>query len=106
MVVRKAAHMVRDIEIPILGLVENMSYFVCPDTGAHHEIFGASNPELMASQLHMPFLGCLPIDPSIASLCDRGEVENYPAALFKPIAQRIVELAPAASAPKMQKQAS
>ncbi len=106
MVVRKAAHMVRDIGIPILGLVENMSYFVCPDTGSHHEIFGASNPELMASQLAMPFLGCLPIDPSIASLCDRGEVENYPGDLFGPIAQRIVELAPVASAPKMQKQAS
>jgi Mrp family chromosome partitioning ATPase len=106
MVVRKAAHMVRDIEIPILGLVENMSYFVCPETGSHHEIFGTSNPELMASQLHMPFLGRLPIDPSIASLCDRGEVENYPGDLFGPIAQRIVELAPVASAPKMQKQAS
>jgi Mrp family chromosome partitioning ATPase len=106
MVVRKAANMVRDLEIPILGLVENMSYFVCPDTGSHHEIFGASNPELMASQLHMPFLGCLPIDPSIASLCDRGEIENYPGESFDPIAQRIVELAPVASAPKTQKQAS
>jgi Mrp family chromosome partitioning ATPase len=106
MVVRKAAHMVRDIGIPILGLVENMSYFVCPDTGSNHKIFGASNPELMASQLAMPFLGCLPIDPSIASLCDRGEIESYPGDLFGPIAQRIVELAPVASAPKMQKQAS
>ena len=106
MVVRKAAHMVRDLEIPILGLVENMSYFVCPDTGSHHEIFGTSNPELMASQLHMPFLGCLPIDPSIASLCDRGEVESYPGDFFDPIAQRIVELAPVASAPKIQKQES
>jgi Mrp family chromosome partitioning ATPase len=106
MVVRKAAHMVRDLEIPILGLVENMSYFVCPDTGSHHEIFGASHPELMASQLAMPFLGCLPIDPIIASLCDRGEVESYPGDLFAPIAQRIVELAPVAGAPKMQKQES
>jgi hypothetical protein len=64
------------------------------------------DPDLMASQLHMPFLGRLPIDPSIASLCDRGEVENYPGDLFDPIAQRIVKLAPVASAPKMQKQAS
>jgi Mrp family chromosome partitioning ATPase len=106
MVVRKAAHMVREIGIPILGLLENMSYFVCPDTGAHHQIFGPSNPELMASQLGMPLLGCLPIDPSIAALCDRGEVESYPGELFRPIAQRIVGLAPIASAPKMQKQAS
>ena len=106
MVVRKAAHMVRDIGIPILGLLENMSYFVCPDTGNHHEIFGASNPELMASQLAMPFLGCLPLDPTIASLCDRGKVEEYPGDLFRPIAQKIVELAPNASTPKMQKHAS
>ena len=106
MVVRKAAHMVRDIGIPILGLLENMSYFVCPDTGTHHEVFGPGNPELMASQLAMPFLGCLPIDPVIASLCDRGEVEQYPGDLFGPIAQKIVELAPVASAPKMQKHAS
>jgi Mrp family chromosome partitioning ATPase len=106
MVVRKAAHMVRDIGIQMLGLVENMSYFVCPDTGAHHEIFGTSNPEFMASQLGMPFLGCLPIDPDIASLCDRGLIEDYQGEMFQPIAQRIVEHAPAASAPKMQKQAS
>jgi Mrp family chromosome partitioning ATPase len=106
MVVRKAAHMVRDIEISILGLVENMSYFVCPETGSHHEIFGTSNPELMASQLSIPFLGCLPIDPGITSLCDRGLIEDYQEEVFKPIAQRIVELAPVASAPKIQKQAS
>ncbi|MBN1568619.1 MAG: Mrp/NBP35 family ATP-binding protein [Acidobacteria bacterium] len=106
MVVRKAANMVRDIGIPILGLLENMSYFVCPDTGAHHEIFGKSNPEDMASELGMPFLGCLPIDPLITSLCDRGEVESYPGDLFEPFAGRIVELAPAASSPKMQKHSS
>ncbi len=106
MVVRKAANMVRDIGIPILGLLENMSYFVCPDTGSHHEIFGPSHPDRMASQLGLPFLGCLPIDPSIASLCDRGEIESYAADLFGPIARRIVELAPTASAPKVQKHAS
>ncbi len=102
MVVRKAAHMVRDIGIPILGLLENMSYFVCPDTGSLHEIFGSSHPELMASQLGMPLLGNLPIDPKITELCDRGEIENYPNNLFEPIARKIVELAPVAKAPKIQ----
>ena len=106
MVVRKAAHMVRDIGIPILGLLENMSYFMCPDTGKHHEIFGPGNPESMASQLKMPFLGCLPIDPDIAALCDRGEIENYPGVLFGPIAKRIAELAPVAIPPKMNKHES
>jgi hypothetical protein len=83
--------------------VENMSYFVCPETGSHHEIFGKSDPELMASQLAMPFLGCLPIDPAITALCDQGKIESYPGDLFDPMAQKIVELAPVASAPKMQK---
>jgi ATP-binding protein involved in chromosome partitioning len=106
MVVRKAAQMVRHVEIPILGLVENMSYFVCPDTGSHHRIFGPSDPEAMARQLHMPFLGCLPVDPAIASLCDRGEVENYPGELFDSVSQRIAELAPAANEPKMAKHGS
>lgn len=106
MVVRKAANMVRDVEIPILGLVENMSYFVCPETGTHHEIFGKSEPESMASQLHMPFLGCLPIDPTITALCDQGKIESFPGDLFGPIAQKIIDLAPVASAPKLQKQAS
>ena len=96
MVVRKAAHMVRDTGIPILGLLENMSYFVCPDTGKHYDIFGPSKPESMASQLEIPFLGCLPIDPNIAALCDRGEIESYPGDLFGPIAKKISELMPVA----------
>jgi ATP-binding protein involved in chromosome partitioning len=106
MVVRKAAQMVRRIEIPILGLLENMSYFVCPDTGSHHNIFGSSNPELMASQLNMPFLGRLPIDPGIASMCDCGQIEQYPGDLFRSISQRIADLAPAARPPKIKKNES
>jgi ATP-binding protein involved in chromosome partitioning len=106
MVVRKAAQMVRHIEIPILGLLENMSYFVCPDTGSHHNIFGSSNPELMASQLKMPFLGRLPIDPGIASMCDCGQIEQCPGDLFRSISQRIADLAPVARPPKIKKNES
>jgi Mrp family chromosome partitioning ATPase len=103
MVVRKAVQMVRHIEIPILGLLENMSYFVCPDTGKQHEIFGVSNPKLMASQLNMPFLGRLPIDPGIASMCDCGQIEQYPGDLFRSISQLIADLTPAAQPPKTKK---
>ena len=106
MVVRKAARMIRQVGIPILGLVENMSYFVCPDTGAYHRIFGPSDPEAMARQLNMSFLGCLPIDPAVSSLCDRGEIESCPADLFDSVSQRIVKIAPSADAPKMARQAS
>lgn len=103
MVVRKATQMVRHIGIPILGLLENMSYFVCPDTGSHQSIFGSSNPELMASQLNMPFLGHLPIDPGLGSMCDCGQIEQYPGDLFRSISQRIADLAPTAQLPKIKR---
>jgi len=67
------------------------------------DITGPSKPELMAFQLGMPFLGCLPIDPSIAALCDSGEIENYPGDLFGPIAKKIAELTPVAVPPKTKK---
>jgi Mrp family chromosome partitioning ATPase len=103
MVVRKAAQMVGQVGVPILGLLENMSYFVCPDTGRRHEIFGPSHPELMAARLGVPLLGRLPIDPMIAALCDRGEIEYYAGDVFRTIAERLVELTPAASAPVMSR---
>jgi len=99
--VRKAAHMVGQVGVPLLGLVENMSYFACPDTGKQYEIFGPSHAEEMAAQLGLPFLGRLPIDPEVATLCDAGQVEFYGAEVFQPIADRIAELAPAARQPVM-----
>ena len=93
MVVRKAAQMVQQLSIPILGLVENMSYFVCPDTAKQYDIFGQSHAEELAARLGTAFLGRLPIDPEIARLCDAGHIEDYPVESFRPMAQRIVELA-------------
>jgi ATP-binding protein involved in chromosome partitioning len=101
MVVRKAAQMAQYLGIPMLGLVENMSYFVCPDTGQQYDLFGPSHAEAVAARLGVPFLGRLPIDPQIAQLCDAGCVEDYPAEAFQPMADRIVELAPAARPPVM-----
>ncbi|MCX6028120.1 MAG: Mrp/NBP35 family ATP-binding protein [Chloroflexi bacterium] len=99
MVVRKAAQMVQQMGVPILGLVENMSYFVCPDTGKQHEIFGASRADRMAARLGVPFLGRLPIDPRIATLCDAGQIEFYAAEAFQAIAEQVVKLAPGARQP-------
>jgi ATP-binding protein involved in chromosome partitioning len=101
MVVRKAAQMAQYLGIPMLGLVENMSYFVCPDTGKQYDLFGPSHAEAAAARLGVPFLGRLPIDPQIAQLCDAGRVEDYPAEAFQPVADQIVELAPAARPPVM-----
>jgi Mrp family chromosome partitioning ATPase len=99
MVVRKAAQMVRMTETPLLGLVENMSYFVCPDTGKRYDLFGPSHAEQLAAQLDIPFLGRLPIEPEIAQLCDAGRIEDYPIDSFKPMAEQIVALAPIARQP-------
>jgi Mrp family chromosome partitioning ATPase len=96
MVVRKAAQMAQHMNVPVLGLIENMSYFVCPDTGKRYDIFGHSHAEAMAARLGVPFLGRLPIDPEIARLCDAGRIEDYPAEAFVPIAQRLAETAPIA----------
>jgi len=76
-------------EDPILGLIENMSYFECPDTGKRHEIFGSSHAEEMAAD-GRPFLGRLPIDPQIARLADAGRIEEYAAEAFAPIAQALI----------------
>jgi hypothetical protein len=76
-----------------MGLIENMSYVVCPDTGKKLEVFGPSKSEVMARQLHVPLLGQLPIEPQIAELCDAGRIEDYPAEEFAPIALKLTEMA-------------
>ena len=80
-------------------MIENMSYFICPDNGKQYDVFGPSHAEGVALQLGVPFLGRLPIDPEIARLCDAGQVESYPAGQFAPIAQRLEKSAPAARPP-------
>ena len=95
MVVRKAARMAWQLNVPIVGLVENMSYFVCPKCGEQVEIFGASQAMQTALQLGVPLLGRLPLDSELARRCDAGEVELYPAESFAPVAEEIAERASA-----------
>ena len=83
MVVRKAARMAAQLSVPIIGVVENMSHFVCPDTGKRHEIFGRSRADDLAQELGAPLLGKLPIDPAAAELCDAGRIEDYRAPLVE-----------------------
>jgi Mrp family chromosome partitioning ATPase len=96
MVVRKAARMAEQLQMPMLGLVENMSYFQCPDTGHRYEIFGPSHAEETAQQIGVPFLGHLPIDPEIAQLCDTGRVEDYGGEAFAPMARDLAARVPEA----------
>jgi Mrp family chromosome partitioning ATPase len=77
MVVKKAMNMAQKMNIPILGVVENMSYLISPDTGKRIEIFGSSNGEEMALAAGAPLLEQLPLDPDLARLCDEGAIERY-----------------------------
>ncbi len=94
MVVRKAARMAQQLGTPILGLVENMSYVLCPKCGEQIEVFGPSQAMYTALQLGVPLLGQLPLDPELARLCDAGQIETYTSSLFEPIAQHVMEHAP------------
>lgn len=75
MIVEKAVKMAQMMNIPILGLVENLSYFTCPDNGKNYRIFGDSHIDEIAAGYSLPVLAQLPIDPAIAAACDRGEIE-------------------------------
>lgn len=92
MVVRKAVKMARDsMNIPILGVVENMSYLTLPDSGKKMELFGPSRGEEMAKATGAPLLGQIPIDPEMASLCDKGKIELYRSELVDSMAVALLQ---------------
>ncbi len=76
MIVTKAVKMADIMKVPVLGLVENMSYFHCPDNGKDYKIFGDSHIEEIAQQYQLDVLAKLPIDPQIAAHCDAGTLEQ------------------------------
>jgi len=81
MVVKKAIKMAEVLGVPILGLVENMTYVTSPRCGEMIRVFGSGQGERVAQETGMRFLGELPLDPHLAELCDRGEVEQYEGAV-------------------------
>ena len=76
MIVRKAVNMASMMNIPVLGLIENMSYALCPDCGKRIELFGKSRIAQEAAELSLPVLAQLPFDPTAAQLCDEGAIET------------------------------
>jgi len=68
--------MAKTMNIPILGIVENMSYIVCSKCGERINVFGESKTEEIAKEMNIPFLGRIPIDQHIVELCDRREIEK------------------------------
>ena len=78
MIVTKAVNMAKMMSVPVLGLVENYSYYQCPDCGARHAIFGESHLDQVAAELGVPVLARLPIDPALAARFDGGQIESLP----------------------------
>lgn len=76
MIVAKAVNMAGLMKVPVLGIVENMSYFKCPDCGKEHRIFGESKVEKIAVEYEIGHIARLPIDPAVAAMVDAGEVES------------------------------
>ena len=85
MIVEKAVHMAEMMHLPVIGLVENMSYFKCPDCGKEHAIFGESRVKELAEQYHIPHYVRLPIDPVYATMVDAGEVESITGEFVSPL---------------------
>lgn len=76
MIVAKAIRMAETMKIPVVGLVENMSYLTCPDCGKEIEVFGASKVAATAEQFGIKATARLPIDPAIAAAADAGKIES------------------------------
>lgn len=77
MVVKKAVKMASMLNIPLFGMLENMSYVACPDCGRRIELFGPSHAKEAAESMGLAFLGSMPIDPQLTALADRGAIEEY-----------------------------
>ena len=75
MIVKKAYHMAKSMNVPILGIVENMSYLECPDCGKHINVFGESHTEQVAEEYGLKLLAQIPINPKIAQMVDGGQIE-------------------------------
>ena len=87
MIVSKAVNMARMMNVPVYGLVENYSYFQCPDCGKRVEIFGNSRLDELALQFSLPVLARLPINPDIASLFDEGKMAQADVSAVLPAAE-------------------
>ena len=89
LIVTKAVNMAKKMNAELLGLVENMSYLMCPHCGETINVFGEPQGEKLAKQLGIPFLGSVPVDPIIARLSDHGQIEDYTTPVFQTVADEL-----------------
>lgn len=85
MIVEKAVNMARTMQLPLSALVENMSYFTCPDCGKAHDIFGKSRVEQTAQKFGITATARLPLNPALAAAADRGGIEGLHLAQLDPV---------------------
>ena len=91
MIVEKAVKMANLMNIPVLGIVENLSYFVCPDCGKKHSIYGESNIDKISKEFGIDTVAKLPIDPKFAKLSDMGQIEKYDAKDISVVVEKITK---------------
>ncbi|MGB9887468.1 MAG: Mrp/NBP35 family ATP-binding protein [Moorellales bacterium] len=92
MVVRKAINMARVLEVPLLALIENMSYAVCPHCGQELRLFGPSRAPELAAGTGIPLTATLPLDPELSRYCDTGRVADYRAPAVEKLAADLMAL--------------
>ena len=92
MIVKKACKMAKLMNIPVVGIVENMSYLICPDCGKKIDIFGHSKLEEVAKETGLDILGRMPIDPKLAELCDEGRIEEMPVEYLESAVDKLIAL--------------
>ncbi len=100
MIVRKAANLIHNLKKPILGVVENMSYFTAPDTGTRYDIFGPSYADDVAELAGAPVLARMPIDPALLALADTGRIEETQSQVADDLARAFVAAVENAPKPK------
>jgi Mrp family chromosome partitioning ATPase len=102
MVVSKAAKMAGHLNIPLIGVVENMSYVICPHCGEKYALFGEGNSKQMAEKFDTEFFGELGIDPQLSNLGDQGQIEAYEHPDFKNVIKAAQEIVMDAPPPKFK----
>lgn len=89
MIVEKAVKMAELMEVPVLGVVENLSYYQCPSCQEKHQLFGESHIDEIAAQYKVPHIAKLPLDPKLAAACDAGEIEQFQGGWLDNLAQAL-----------------
>ncbi len=92
MIVEKAVNMAKMMNIPVLALVENMSYFECPDCHKKHQIFGESSADETAKRFGIDAVAKLPVNPKLASACDAGMIELFEGDWLDGVFKKLEEL--------------